>query len=163
MAGRLHLDWHHTAQEFERRYRTERDPFLIPRWHAFWLIRHGHSVAETATLLDRAESTLWVWMKWYRDGGIEDLGGHPRGHRQMPEPLSPEDQARLVAEANRGTFVTQAQAIAWLAETGGPTLSRNQMHRQFQILDLRKKMPRPRSTKADPEAQEAFNKGGSPH
>ena len=163
MAGRVHLQWHHTALEFERRYRTERNPLLIPRWHAFWLIRQGRSVAETATLLDWAESTLWVWMKWYRDGGIEDLGGHPRGHRQMPEPLSPEDQARLVAEANRGSFATQAQAITWLAETGGPTLSRNQMHRQFQILDLRKKLPRPRSTKADPEAQEALKRGGSPN
>ena len=81
----------------------------------------------------------------------------------MPEPLSPEDQARLVAEANRGTFATQAQAIGWLADQGGPTLSRNQMHRQFPILDLRKKVPCPQSTKADPEAQEALKRGGSPN
>ena len=117
-------------------------------------------MTETAALLDRAESTLWKWIAWYRGGSIEDLGGHPRGHRQMPEPLSPEDQVRVVAEANRGTFATQAQAIVWLAEQGGPLLSRNQMQRQFRILDLRKKLPRPRSTKADPEAQEAFKKRG---
>lgn len=162
MAGRLHLDWHHPAEEFDHRYRTERNPLLIPRWHAFWLLRLGYTVAETAPLLGRAESTLWNWVGWYRDGGIDALAGHPRGHRQMPEPLTPPQQDLLVGAANHGTFATQAQAIAWLADQGGPTLSRNQMARQFRILELRKKVPRPRSTKADPVAQEAFKRGGSP-
>ena len=161
MAGRMHLEWRHTAEEFEQRYRAERDPMRIPRWQALWLLRQGRRITEVAAVLGRGVSTLWVWVRWYRDGGMEAVAGHPRGHRAAVEPLTTEQQAELKAEAMQGSFATQAQARTWLLDQGGPFLSRAQMARQFQFLQLRWKVPRPRSTRADVAAQTAFKKGAS--
>src|SRR5262245_43484498 len=159
MAGRVHLDWQHSAADFEQRYRAERNPALIPRWHALWLLRQGRRSVDVAALVGRAASTLWVWVGWYRDGGLDAVAGHPRGHGSPPEPLTRAQQAALRDAALTGQFASQLDAREWLVAQGFPALSRGQMARQFQVLQLRRKVPRPRSTKADPVAQAAFKKG----
>lgn len=159
MAGRMHLDWHHTAAELEQRYRTERNPVLVPRWQALWLLCQGRRISEVAAIVGRGVSTLWVWVGWYRDGGLEAVAGHPRGFGRPPEPLTAAQQTALREEALAGHFASQADARLWLEEQGGPALSRGQMARQFHLLGLRRKVPRPRSVNANPAAQAAFKKG----
>jgi transposase-like protein len=122
-------------------------------------LRHGRRSVDVAAIVGRAASTLWVWVGGYRDGGLDAVAGHPRGHGSPPEPLTPADQAALRDASLSGQFASQLDAREWLVAQGLPELSRGQMARQFQLLQLRRKVPRPRSTKADPVAQAAFKKG----
>lgn len=159
MAGRMHVDWQHSADELAARYHAERNPRLAQRWQVLWLLCQGRSMKDVATIVGRGVSTLWVWLRWYRTGGIDAVAGHPRGYGRPPEPLTPDQQAALREASLAGQFASQADARLWLEEQGGPVLSRGQIARQFRLLDLRRKMPRPRSTKANTAEQAAFKKG----
>ncbi|HEX2185110.1 MAG TPA: helix-turn-helix domain-containing protein [Chloroflexota bacterium] len=165
MAGRKFVvAWHHSAEELFARYQAERDGRLVRRWQALWHLRRGKSLAEVAALVGVAYRTVQAWVGWYRAGGLAEVAGHARGGLRRPivEPLTPEQQAALVQQARAEGFATVKQAIAWGQQQWGVTLSEDQMRRQFARLQLRAKLPRPISDRADPAAPAAWRKGGSP-
>jgi transposase len=165
MAGRpLVIPWQHSAAELQARYRAERDGRVQPRLHALWLLRQGQGLQATATLVGVTYRTVQEWVRWYRTGGVEEVRRHQRGglRRTIREPLSDEQQRALLEHARTAGFATIPSAIAWLAEEHGVQLPWHQMVRQFRRLQLRAKRPRPISDRADPAAQAAWKKGGSP-
>jgi transposase len=165
MAGRKFVvAWQHTAEELFARYQAERDGRLARRWQALWHLRRGKSLAEVAAIVGVAYRTVQEWVGWYRSGGLAEVAGHPRGglRRPISEPLTAEQQAALVQQARAEGFATVKQAIAWAKHQWGVTLSEDQMRRQYARLQVRSKLPRPISDRADPAAQAAWRKGGSP-
>lgn len=163
MAGRpFRVDWRHTAEQFAWRARRERVATLVPRWHGLRMLRDGKTLRETSTALGYSYRQVQDWVGWYRLGGMTEVARHRKGGKgRHPEPLTAEQQQALVAESKKGAFATQVQARVWAAEAWGLTLTESQMERQFKILELRRNLPRPQSSKAGPAAQEAFKTGAS--
>jgi transposase len=162
MAGRpFVVQWQESADELFARYRAELDGKRKVRWHALWLLETGVTLAETARLVGVAYRTVQTWVAWYRAGGLAEVAGHRHGGNQrvFVELLSPEQEAALLAQATEKGFVSQAAARQWVKEQWGIPLTRHQMDRLFRKLRLRRKVPRPRSNRADLEAQAAWKKG----
>jgi transposase len=165
MAGRRFIvAWGHTADELFRRYRAERDGRLVRRWQALWLLRQGRSMQQVAGAVGVAYRTVQEWVGWYRTGGLDEVARRHRGglRRRIVEPLTPEQEAALARRAGAAGFATVKAAVAWAADELGVRLTEHQMARQFRRLGLRAKIPRPISDRADPAAQAAWKKGGSP-
>ena len=79
MAGRKFVvASQHTPQELWARYRAERDGRLMPRWQGLWLLRQGHSLRETASVVGVAYRTCRsgcsgtggvAWRRWRATAG----------------------------------------------------------------------------------------------
>ena len=77
MAGRKFVVvWRDSAAELRARYRAGRDPQLVRRWQALWLLREGRPLGEVATLVGVAYRTLQDWVGWYRAGGLDEVARH---------------------------------------------------------------------------------------
>lgn len=167
MAGRRFIvEWQDTAEALYERYRAERDGRVKLRWHGLWLLRQGKSLATTAETVGVAYRTVQTWVTWYRLGGTAEVAHHHRGgdHGGHPRPLTELQEAALLARARTVGFATRLLALQWLVEEFGVTLTLFQLDRVFARQKLRRKVPRPRSDKADPATQTAWKKGGSsPH
>ena len=164
MLGRpLQIAWQDDAAALRRRYERERDPELRPRWHALWLARRGMSLRAAAGVLGVDERSVRRWVAWYRAGGVAAVGRRRRGGRTgQPAWLTAEQQAALRAEASQGTFRTAAEAVAWVDAQFGVAYTASGMRSLLHRLGCRPKVPRPIAEKANPAAQAAWKKGGSP-
>ena len=74
--------------------------------------------------------------------------------------LTTEQQAELRAEADRGGFRTAREAQKWITNRWGVTYKRKGIYSLFRRMKITWKVPRRQSDKADPQAQEAWKKGG---
>jgi transposase len=164
MRGRpLQIAWQDDEGRLRRRYQQERDPELRPRWHALWLVRRGASLRAAANVLGVDERSVRRWVAWYRTGGLAEVGRRRRGDRTGRAAwLTPDQQARLRAEASQGAFRTAAEAAAWVAAQFGVRYTPSGMRSLLHRLGCRPKVPRPIAEKADLGAQGAWKKGGSP-
>jgi transposase len=165
MAGRKFVvAWRDSAAELRARYRAERDPRLVRRWQALWLLREGRRLGEVAGLVGVAYRTVQEWVGWYRAGGPDEVARHRVGGLRRPvrRPLTPEQEAVLVERAGTVGFATRQLALDWLAERFGVRLTLRQLERVFARRRLRLKVPRPISDRADPAAQAAWKGGASP-
>ena len=88
------------------------------------------------------------------------MPGH--GARGRAGRLTPGQQRALVERASEGTFRTYDEARRWVEQTYGVAYSYQGMYSALARLGVRPKVPRPLAAKADPAAQEAWKKGGSP-
>jgi hypothetical protein len=85
---------------------------------------------------------------------------HPKGRLPGPERrLNSEQEAELKAKAERGEIRTIQDGVEW-AKTHDVAYTYWGMRWVFDRLDLKKKVPRPKSPKASAEEQEAWKKGG---
>ncbi len=164
MVGRPFLvEWQDEEGGLYHRYRKEKDRHLGQRWQALWLLRQGRHLEEVATLVGVHYRTVQEWVKWYREGGLEEVARHqvggPRRKRQLL--LTRVQEEALLKRAREVGFATVSSAVVWAWEELGVSLTMRQMRRVFQELGLRRKVPRPVSTKASGQAQEAWKKGGS--
>ena len=101
------------------------------------------------------------WLGWYRAGGLGAVLRRVPGHgaRGAPARLTPEQQAALLARAAEGAFRTYGEARAWVAEEHGVASSDQGMDGALAGLGVRPKVPRPAAAKADPAAQEGWERG----
>ena len=145
------------------RYRAERDPQLVRRWQAPWLLRQGRPFGEVAALVGVAYRTVQDWVGWYRAGGLDEVARHHVGRlrRQLRRPLTPEEAA-LVERAATVGVATRQVALIWLAEQFGVRLRMWQWERVIARLGLRLKVPRPISDRADLARQDTWKTRGSP-
>ena len=79
------------------------------------------------------------------------------GGRGQPSWLTPEQEAAVAEEAARGTFTTAAEVQQF-----GVTYQPKEIYGLLRRVRCRPKVPRPIHTKADLEAQEAWEKGAVP-
>ena len=66
----------------------------------------------------------------------------------------------MVEEAAKGTLTTASDVRRWVTEQFGVTYRPKGIYGLLRRVRCRPKVPRPIHTKADPQAQEALEKGG---
>jgi transposase len=165
MARRMAIAPHMTVAELEQRYRQAGDPVARSHWQIVWLLAGGLPTAEVARVT--GYSVRWVQeiARRYR-AGPEAVGD--RRHRNPgAAPLLNEEQqaqlrAALAGPAPDGGIWSCRQVAAWIGAQVGRSVDPARGWEWMRRLGFTPQRPRPRATRADPEAQEAFKKGGSP-
>ena len=102
-------------------------------------------------------TTIWRWINWYQNGGLQELFLHRLGAKGKTR-LSPELQQELLQEAKMGKIKTIWDGVRW-AEERGVNYTYWGMRHLFRRIGLRKKTPRPSSPKASPKEQARWKKG----
>jgi transposase len=160
MARPFHIDWREDKQTLYELYKQEKDYQNRTRLHALWLLHQGHSMGEVAALVGVHYRTIQEWVAWYRQGGVaEVLGRRHGGHGGQARRLTDEQEAELEAKAVAGAIRTIQDGVEWARETYQVAYSYWGMRWVFDRLELKKKVPRPKSPQASAEEQEAWKKG----
>lgn len=167
MPRRLVLPDHLPRAELERRYRSAHDPVARSHWQILWLLVRGDRTADVADVT--GYSTTWVRevAKRYREGGPDALGdrrhGNPgRSDRALLTPaLRDALRQSLGGPAPDGGIWTGPKVAQWLSERLGRPVRSQRGWEALRTLGFTPQRPRPRATRADPVAQEAFKKGAS--
>lgn len=164
MSRRVVIAWQESEEELHARYAAEPDGARQRRVLALWLVQAGRSVAEAGRLAGVGRRSVERWLGWYREGGLAAVSRRVPGHgaRGQPSRLTAEQQRALIARAGTGAFRTYDEARQWVAEEFGVAYSYQGMYGALARLEVHPKVPRPMAAKADPAAQEAWKKGGSP-
>ncbi len=164
MARRVCVAWAETAEELRQRFAAEADAAKRMRLQALWLVREGRGVAEASRLAGVGARTVERWLGWYRQGGLAEVLRRVPGHRAKGAPgrLAAEQRAALLARSATGAFRTYGEAQAWVEREFGVAYSYQGMYAVLARLRVHPKVPRPTAAKADPAAQAAWKKGGSP-
>ncbi len=158
------VDWSESIEELYARYRAERDVEVRKRLGALWLVRRGESVSAAAQATGVSRRTLTRWLGWYRRGGLEEVLSRVAGHGARGSEcwLSERQRELLVERASLGKFRTYEEARRWVEQEWGVRYRYKGMYALLARMGVRPKVvPRPAAEKADPEAQEAWKRGGS--
>jgi transposase len=160
MGRPLKVSWQDDEATLFRKYRAEKQPDLKPRLHTLWLLRQGHSLTETATVLGVHYTSVQQWVAWYRQGGVAEVLAHRKIGQGQPPWLTPAQQEQLGVQVAQGQFRTARAAVQWVKETFGVEYKLKGMYSLLKRLKGKKKVPRPLATNTSLEAQEEWKKGG---
>jgi len=104
----------------DERLRHERDPKRKPRLHLLVLLKSGQvtSRGQAAAHLALHRNTVSVWLRRYRDGGLEALltskeAGAPAGQKTLPAPVFEQLKTRLATPTG---FASSLAVQRWLRE-----------------------------------------------
>jgi transposase len=160
MARPLRIDWQEDEQMLYELYKQEKDHQNRTRLQALWLLRPGRSMKEVAGLVGVHYRTVQEWVAWYRSGGVDEVLRHRHGgHGGQERWLNEEQEAELKAKAEAGEIRTIQDGVEWAKKTYRVDYTYWGMRWVFYRLDLKRKVPRPRSPHASAEQQEAWKKG----
>jgi transposase len=161
VARPFQIDWRENEETLYQLYKQEKDYQNRTRLHALWLLRPGRSMEEVADLVGVHYRTVQEWVAWYRKGGVVEVLHHRHGwHGGQKRYLSAEQEAELKAKAEAGEVRTIQDGVEW-AKRHGVEHTYWGMRGVFGRLELKKKVPRPKSAQTSDEEQEAWKKGGS--
>ena len=162
MARNLQVDWTESSAELKQKYRAEKHPQRRARLFIFWHLRLGKPIREMAELTGTNERVIQRWVAWYRVGGLPEVLRRVPGHATVGTPayLSAVQQKALVARVKLGDFRTVWDVVAWVQARWGIEYSYEGMRSVMQRNGCVLKVPRPQSEKANPQQQEAWQKGG---
>ncbi len=164
MGRKLEIDWQQTGAELKDLYHKERNPERRTRLHTLWQLRLGRKIKDVAELVDVAYRTVQYWVAWYRHGGLVEVLKRVKGHGNQGRPpkLNTRQQRALAAKVAVGYFRTVWDAIQWVRDRWKVQYSYTGLHSRLRWLKCRPKVPRPRSLKADVEAQNEWKATGLP-
>ena len=157
-----------SAEAFRRAARQEQDGRAAARMYALAHALDGLSRAEAARLAGMERQALRDAVVRYNAEGLAGLRDRPKGRPQRR--LDAQQEADLVAAIECGPDPvadgccawTRADLCRWLEAQHGKTYHPSSMTRVLRRLGFSRQKARPFHPKKNPEAQEAFKKGGSP-
>jgi transposase len=163
---RLVIPPHLSVDELEQRYRRADDPVARSQWQIVWLLRSGMPTAEVARVTGYSVNWVREIARRYREDGPAGIGDRRHGNPGAAPLLDAMQQATLRAAlagpAPHGDLWTCRTVAAWMSAALGRPVSEQRGWEWMRRLGFTPQQPRPRATRADPEAQEAFKKGGLP-
>jgi transposase len=114
---------------------------------------------ELSQRLGRNSSTVYRWLKRYKQGGIEallEVKTPPGKLSLIPAPVMKQLSERLSQPQG---FKSYDQIQEWLNQECQVVVAYKTVHKIVRYkLKAKLKVPRPRSVKANPQVQEAFKK-----
>jgi transposase len=165
MARKLEVPPHLSVGELERRYRGARDPVARGHWQIVWLLARGQPTAAVADVTGYSVTWVREVARRYREGGPGALGDRRHANPGAAPLLATAQQDQLRAAlggpAPDGGLWTGRKVAAWIGARIGRPVSEQRGWEYLRRLGLTLQRPRPKETRADPAAQEAFKKGGS--
>lgn len=168
MYGSLKISASLTASELRAWARRCGNGRAAARAYAIANALDGLSRAEAARLAGMERQALRDAVVRYNAEGVDGLFDRPKGHR--PQWLTEVEQTMLKAAILKGpnpaidgvcTWTCEALAI-WISETFGKTIYPDSVGRILRRTGMSRQKTRPVHPKTDPEAQERFQKRGSP-
>ena len=165
MARPLVTPPHLPVAELERRYRAAADPVARSHWQIVWLLARGSPTAAVADATGYSENWVREIARRYRAGGPGGLGdrrhGNPGGAPLLAPAQQEELRAALAGPAPDGGLWTCRKVADWIGERVGRPVAEARGWEYLRKLGFTPQRPRPRGTRADPDAQRAFQGGGS--
>ena len=138
-------------ETLQARLYRERDPKRKPRLHLLVLLKAGQvtSRGQAAAHLALHRNTVAVWLRRYRDGGLEALltykePGAPAGQKTLPPPVFAQLQARLATPSG---FTSYLDVQRWLREEFALDVPYKTLH-GIVHYQLKAKLKRPRPSHA---------------
>jgi transposase len=166
MARKLEVPAHLPVAELERRYRGARDPVARSHWQILWLLAGGAPTAEVARVTGYCPNRVREVARRYRQGGPDALGdrrhANPGGAPLLTPTQQEELRAALAGPAPDGGLWTCRKVADWIGARAGRPVAEARGWEYLRRLGFSPQRPRPAETRADPDAQAAFKKGGSP-
>ena len=166
MARRLQIPPPLTLGELEHRYRRARDPVARSHWQILWLLTSGMPTAEVARVSRYSVNWVREIARRYREDGPAGIGDRRQSNPGAAPLLDAGQQAQLrvalSGPAANGDLWTCRSVAAWMSAAVGRPVSAQRGWEWMRRLGFTPQRPRPRETRADPAAQAAFKKGGSP-
>lgn len=156
---------HLSVDELHQRYRAAEDPVARSQWQMLWLLADGTPTAEVAR--STGYTVRWVQevARRYRAGAAA-IGDRRHGNPGAAPLLDPVQQAQLrtalAGPAPDGGIWTCRSVAAWIGAVLGRPVDPTRGWEWMRRLGFTPQRPRPREPRADPAAQAAFKKGGSP-
>lgn len=122
-----------------------------------------HPEGLVASVYNVNRSTIWRWIKKFKENGIEGIKDKPKGHR--PSILSKDEQAQIkqwLIEDKKKT----GEEIHWtlplllgeIHNIFNKIIGKTTLWRLVRKMGFRQKVPRPFHAKSDPVAQDNFKK-----
>lgn len=165
MARTLTLPPHLPVEEVERRYRGARDPVERSHWQIVWLLARGDPTAVVAGVTGYSVNWVREVARRYREDGPDGLGDRRHANPGAAPLLDATQQERLRravgGPAADGGLWTGRKVAAWMGHALGRPVGEQRGWEYLRRLGFTPQRPRPRATRADPDAQAAFKKGGS--
>lgn len=162
---RLVIPPHLDVDELEQRYRRAKDPVARSQWQIVWLLARGDPTAAVAESTGYSANWIREVARRYRADGPAGIGDRRRGNPGAAPLLDAAQQEELRealgGPAPGGGIWTCRGVAAWIAAAIGRPVDPARGWEWMRRLGFTPQRPRPRETRADPEAQAAFKKGGS--
>ena len=135
----------------QARLRSERDPHRRPRLHLLVLLKSGQVTTRrhAATHLAVHRTTVALWLRTYRDGGLSALltskeAGAPAGQKTLPPAVFEPLKTRLATSTG---FASYLDVQRWLREEFGVEVPYKTLH-GIVHYQLKAKLKRPRPSQA---------------
>ena len=155
----MHLTPHLTVDELRQRYTAATSSAEARRYHARWLIAHGHTAQATAELVGLSDTWVRTLVQRYIQAGPTGLRAgraHNRGHA----PLLPPDQQQALFQALQappldGGSWTGRTVAAWITRQTGIPTQPQRGGEDLRRLGCSTHAPRPRHVEAATAAEQA--------
>lgn len=164
MARHIHVEPHLTVEELFARFRSARDGTATRRFQVVWLAASGKLSREITEATGYGRDWVFRIIKRYNEegpGSLEDARSNNGGHGRV---LTDEDiealRERLETPPPDGGLWTSPKVAAWMTKRVGRPVDFKLAWDYLKRMGYTLQQPRPSHTKADPEAQDAFKKGG---
>lgn len=165
MPARLVLPAHLSVADLAQRYRTARDPVARSHYQIIWLLAQGTRTAEVARVTGYSANWVREVARRYREDGPAGLGDRRHTNPGAAPLLSPAQQAELqtavAGPAPDGGRWTCRKVADWISQRVGRPVAEVRGWESLRRLGFTPQRPRPRETRADPEAQAACKRGAS--
>jgi len=126
---------------------------------------YNYPISVVAEVLGVHSATVWRWIRLYRKGGAKALENHPKGHN--PTKLTPDQREQVCKWVDTGKN-SHGQEVWWTLEllkreiqfAWGVNVGTTPLWLLLHKQGFRLKVPRPKHTGGDIEAQIRFKKNG---
>jgi transposase len=154
-----------TPDELHKRHRAAHDPVAARQFQVVWLAASGKSSKVICEATGFSRDWVFKIIGRYNELGPEGLGdrrANNGGHgRILTEEHIAALRERLESPPDDGGLWTSPKIGAWLSDLVGREVHFKLAWVYMKRLGYSLKRPRPAHEKSDPEAREAFKKGGS--
>jgi transposase len=148
--------------QLEQRYRQAADPVARSQWQIIWLLAQGQSTEQVVQNTGYSKNWISIIAQRYNTDGPDGIGDRRHTNPGAASLLSTEQLAELETLldgcAPDGGLWTGPKIAKWMADKLGRKVHVQRGWELLQRLNYRSYVPRPQHAKADPAAQETFQK-----